>query len=161
MKSPIHSTKHYVQTSLATILAGAITSVNIVQAVSVADKNAVNEVEEGALVKACYVEDWLRTADTAPGSFVYIICKNPSGTGAPTVAEMAALGTWNNKKNILFTSMGLLNDQDADATPISRGWYKIPKGKQRMGLDDRISIHILAQSLDLVRCGFATYKEYT
>ncbi len=161
MRPVVHSTKHLVQTSLSTIVAGAVTSTTLAIAVPIADKNLVTEVEEGAVVKACYVEDWLRTADTAGGSFVYIIVKHPSATNNPTAVEMAALSDWDNKKNILFTSMGLLNDQDADATPITRGWYKVPKGKQRFGLGDTLKIHVFAQSLDLQRCGFALYKEYT
>ncbi len=162
MRPVIHSTKHYVQTSLSTVTASTITNVELVDAVQVVDKNSSSEVEEGAVVKAVYVEMWIRTQDTAPGSFVYIICKRPGGVNVPSTAEMAALGTWDNKKNVFYTTQGLANDQDADAIPAFKGWIKIPKSKQRFGLGDHLSFHIFAQgALDLTICGFATYKEYT
>jgi len=43
-----------------------------------------------------------------------------------------------------------------------RGWYKIPKTKQRFGLGDRLVLQIASQGTDALDfCGFATYKEYT
>ncbi len=161
MRAVIHSKKHFVQVSLETVAAGAINTHVIMDAVEPAAVSDTDEIVEGASVKAVFVEDWLRTADTAGGSFVYIIEKASGGINNPTAVEMAALGDYNNKKNILFTSMGLLNDQDADATPVMRGWVKIPKSKQRFGLGDQLRITIFAQSLDVHRCGFQTYKEYT
>ncbi len=161
MRAPIHSNKHYVQKSLSTILAAAVDVNDIVIAVTPSGVNLVNEVVEGALVKAVFIEEWFRTGDTSPGSFVTILEKVPGAQGPPSAAEMAALGTYNNKKNILFTSQALLNDQDADAIPILRGWIKIPKGKQRFGLGDTLRLVTFAQSLDIIRCGFSTYKEYT
>jgi len=41
-----------------------------------------------------------------------------------------------------------------------KGWIKIPKSKQRMGLGDRIVVQTFAQALDMIDCGFETYKEY-
>ncbi len=157
----VHSTKHYLQSSLRTVVAGANDNVTHIDAVAVVDKNATNEVEEGSTVKAIYIEHWARTGDLAPGSFVYAVYKVPGGGAAFSTANMAALGSADNKKNILFTSQALLNDQDADAIPIIRGWVKIPKSKQRMGLGDRIISTHFAQVLDSIVCGFSTYKEYT
>ncbi len=158
----VHSTKHYVQNSLATIVAGAQLTLVPVESVTVANKNALHEVEEGSSVKAIYFEQWIRSSEVSPGSFVAVLAKVPSGAGVFTTAEMAALGTADNKKNILWTSQGLVNDQDADALGMMRGWYKIPKSKQRMGLGDRIVLNIFAQgAIDLVICGFTTYKEYS
>ncbi len=161
MRAPIHSNKHYVQTSLSTVMALAVLEISLIRAVVPSGVNLVNEVTEGAIVKAIFIEEWLRTGDTAAGSFVVIVEKVPAGIAAPSAAQMAALATYENKKNILFTSMGTLNDQDSLATPVLRNWLKIPKGKQRFGLGDELRIVIFAQSLDIIRCGFATYKEYT
>ncbi len=161
VKAIVHSTKHYVQNSLATTLAGAVTSTIIVDAVSVSAKTSPSHVEEGNSVKAIYVEDWVRTNDTSPGSFVYVVLKLPAGVGTPGAANMAALDNYDNKKNILYTTQALSNDQDADAIPLHKGWIKIPKGKQRMGLGDRIATVFLAQALDQNVCGFKTYKEYS
>ncbi len=158
----VHSTKHYVQNSLATILGSAQLTLVPVEAVTVAAKTAVHEVEEGSTVKAVYFEQWIRAGDTVGGSFIAVLAKVPSGAGVFTTTEMAALGTADNKKNILWTSQGLVNDQDADALGMMRGWYKIPKSKQRMGLGDRIVLNIFAQgAIDLHICGFTTYKEYS
>ncbi len=162
MRPVIHSKKHYVQTSLATITAGTITSVTLVQGVAPEDVNTVSEVVEGAIVKAVFIEDWLRSGEAAGGSFVYAVEKRIGGMNAPSTSEMAAFGDYNNKKNLFYVSQGLLNDANADATPIMRQWIKIPKSKQRFGLGDILAIHIFAQgAIDLHRCGMTTYKEYT
>ncbi len=157
----VHSIKHYVQHSIGTTVPGTEEDTTIVNAVLVQDQNTVSEVVEGATVKAVYVELWLRSAATAASSFVFIICKLPSGTNDPTDAEMAALGTWNNKKNILYTSQGLVNDVDSTALSVFKGWVKIPKGKQRMGLGDKFTWHLRAVGQSINFCGFETYKEYT
>ncbi len=157
----VHSVKHYVQQSIGTVAAAAIVDTNIVQAVEGTTANAVNEVAEGSTVKAVYCELWLRSAATAASSFTFIICKRPSNTNTPTVAEIASLGTWDNKKNVLYTSQGLVNDVDSTALSVYKGWIKIPKGKQRMGLGDIISWHLEAVGQSINFCGFQTYKEYT
>ncbi len=156
----VHSTKHYVQQSIGTVVTGTNKNEFLATGVAVPDKNIVNEVEEGSSVKAVYLELWIRSAATAAASFTFCFCKIPSGAGAPSDAEMAALGSWDNKKNILFTSQGLINDVDSTALNIFRGWIKIPKGKQRMGLGDTISWHLRTVGQSLNFCGFATYKEY-
>ncbi len=158
----VHSTKHYVQNSLATILGSAKLDLVIVEAVAVGSKNDPDEVEEGNSVKAVFLEEWIRSSETSPGSFVAALYKVPGGGTGFSTANMAALHDAENKKNILWTSQGLVNDQDADALGMMRGWYKVPKSKQRMGLGDRILLTIFAQgAIDLVICGFATYKEYS
>ncbi len=157
----VHSTKHYTQFSLATTVAGAVTNNVIVDSVTVGNKNLDKEVEEGSSVKAVYVEWWVRSGDTSPGSFVTAVYKVPGGGAAFTAAQMASLFTSDNKKNILFTSQALTNINTSQAINIARGWIKIPKSKQRMGLGDRIILTHFAQALDNITCGFATYKEYS
>ncbi len=162
MRPIIHSTKHYIQTSLSTVTGLTQNIITLVNAVAVPDKNIVSEVEEGAIVKACYVEAWLRTLDSVGGSFIVVLWKQPGGAANFSLTEMAALGDADAKKNIFFVSQGLANSQTADATPVLRGWYKIPKSKQRFGLGDKLLLQIFAQStIDVAHCGFATYKEYT
>ena len=156
----VHSTKHYVQYSIGTTVVGTNTDENFASAVEVANKNQVLEVEEGSSVKAVYCEIWLRSAATSASSFVFILCKRPGGVADPSDANMAALGDWNNKKNILFTSQGLVNDVDSTALSVYRGWIKIPRSKQRMGLGDKLSWHLRAVGQSINFCGFVTYKEY-
>ena len=157
----IHSTKHYTQQSIGSSVVGTPTNTVIAVGVPVADKNTVTEVEEGATVKAIYLEMWLRSAATAAASFTFVVCKRPSNTPSPTAADLAALGDWDNKKNILYTTQGLTNDVDSTAVNIYKGWIKIPKGKQRMGINDVWSWHLSAIGQTINFCGFQLYKEYT
>ncbi len=162
MRPVIHSTKHYVQISLTTVATGTVNITNLVLGVPVADKNSVFEVEEGATVKAIYLELWA-IGSVSDQFFTAILGKFPSNAPAPSLADMAALGDWDNKKNILYTTQGLAsNDGIAGPIPIIRQWFKIPKGKSRMGINDAIKF-VLASRGDatITICGFATYKEYT
>ncbi len=157
MKAPIVSRKHYVQVSLATVLSGASLATTLVEGVGTASVSAASEVIEGNVVKAVFVEMWVRAGDTSPGSTLVTLCKCPDGQTL-TFADQIALDSYKNKKNILYHTQGLTNDQDADAIPFVRQWFKIPKGKQRFGLGDRLILGIAAQALDNIVCGFATYK---
>ncbi len=159
MRAIIHSRKHYVQVSLATVLSGAVLDTIIAFPKEVADD--ANEVEVGATIKAVYVEMWVRAGDTAPGSVTLDLYKTSSGAVGMSAVEAAALHDYANKKNILYHTQGLSNDQDADAIPFIRQWFKIPKGKQRMGLGDTLRLNIFAQAIDAIVCGFITYKEYS
>ena len=106
MKAPIHSTKHYVQTTFSTVSTVAKATIVLIDAVNVVDKNAVTEVEEGAVIKAVYVEYWT-ISSAADGSQVFTIYKIPNGANSPTYAQLVALGTWDGKSQILHTQQGL------------------------------------------------------
>ncbi len=159
MRAIIHSRKHYVQVSLTEVLAGAVLDTIIAFPKEVADD--ANEVEVGATIKAVFVEMWVRTNDTSPGTVTIDLYKTSSGAVGMSAVEAAALHDYDNKKNILYHTQGLSNDQDADAIPFIRQWFKIPKGKQRFGLGDTLRLNIFSQALDQVVCGFITYKEYS
>ncbi len=161
VRAMVHSTKHYVQQSLSTILGGAALSVILAVGVAVKDKTIVSDVEEGCTIKAVYCEFWIRAGDTVGSSGQMVLVKVPAGGGPPSTTEMAALNDYDNKKNVLYTQMGLYNDQDADALASIRGWFKIPKGKQRFGLGDTLLLRFFTPTIDLHICGFSTYKEYT
>ncbi len=108
------------------------------------------------------MEVWLTQASSSVGSFVAALMKNPGGANAPTAAEMAALGNYDNKKNVLYTTQGLAPANTVSLMPLIKGWIKIPKGKQRMGLGDTLIFVIrnLNATDDQNFCGFSTYKEY-
>jgi len=161
LRAPIHSKKHYVQTSLSTV--SAVSVLNTILVDSLETPTAVNQVVEGALVKAIYIEQWLHNTG-ADGTEMFIIAKYPQGAAAPTFAQTQALGDFEGKKNILFVHQGLsANDGVGNPIPLFRGWIKIPRGKQRMGLGDRIIVTAVNMNAanDAATCGFATYKEYT
>jgi len=161
VRPTVHSTKHYVQQSIGTVVVGTNENLTFAHAVEVSAKDSVLEVEEGCSIKAFYLELWIRSAATAAASFTFVVMKKVGGQGAPTDATMAALGTYLNKKNILYTSQGLINDVDSSALNLYKGWIKVPKSKQRMGLGDTLSWHLRTVGQSLNFCGFETYKEYT
>jgi len=161
LRPMIHSKKHYVQESIGTTTAGSVTSIDIALSVAPDVEAAVNHVLEGSSIKAVFVEMWLRSAAAAGSSGQLIVYKLQGGANSPTATEMAALGDWDNKKNIFYTTMGLFNNVDSLATPSVRQWIKIPRSKQRMGLGDQIRMSFLATGQTLNHCGFFTYKEYT
>ncbi len=160
VRPQVHSEKHIVQFSIATVTAGAVLTLACVAAVPIQDKNIVSEVREGSTVKAIYIELWERSSSTTTSSGQACFFKKSSDATNPNATDMAALGNWDNKKNILYTTMGLFNDADADAQVIYKGWLKIPKGKQRFGLNDQFNISLFVPTVDTVICGLAIYKEY-
>ncbi len=162
MRPVIHSQKHYVQISRSTVLTGQRNNEDIIIAVEGTAANLVDEVIEGAIVKAVYFELWL-IGSVSDQHDIVIIAKYPSGLSSASFSEMVALGTYKNKKNILFTHQGLAGN-DGISLPINiiRGWIKIPKSKQRFGLGDTLRLGIASQGdASIFYCGFATYKEYT
>ncbi len=157
----VTSEKHYTQYSPATVALGAITVKHIVSAVALQNKNDQDEVTEGSVIKAVYLEIWITGDDALASSFTLTVEKTVGVFTAMTVGQSQALGTYPNKKNILYTSQGLLGPNVQVPTPVIRTWIKIPKSKQRFGLNDHLVFNILAGLDGITFCGFATYKEYT
>ncbi len=164
MRPIIKSKKHIFQISQSNVGQGAVVSTVLAQSVE-ATSTQPQQVEEGALLKACYVEFWLsQDSASVVGSYTVILVKNPGGTALPNTTQVAALHDYDNKKNVLFIAQGLLTPNDGGQVPVLRGWYKIPKGKQRFGLNDRLTITVRnnnATAIDINFCGLAVYKEYT
>ncbi len=164
MRPVIKSKKHIVQIAQATVGQAAAVSTKLVEAAEATGTTPIT-VEEGAIVKACYVEFWVsQDSASVVGSYTVALAKNPSGLTGPTATNMAALHDWDNKKNILFTAQGLLTPNDGGQVPVLRGWYKIPKGKQRFGLGDDLRLTIRnnnVTAIDINFCGIAIFKEYT
>ena len=124
--------------------------------------SGVDEVIEGATVKAAFVEMWLLDSSN-DGSFIVSLEKRPALATAMSFAQSNALGTYPNKKNVLYVTQGLSpNNGVGNPVPIIRQWFKIPKGKQRFGLNDKLVLNITNNGLNnLEFCGFFTYKELT
>ncbi len=162
MRAPIHSDKHYVQMSLFTTATVAITNQSLALAVEGTAASTNATVVEGSIIKAVYIELWT-LGSSADGSQIAILSKESVNRTGPTFAEAQSLGTFVNKKNILFVHQGLsANDGVGNPVVVIRQWFKIPKGKQRFGLGDRLVLSISNPSLNtLTACGFATFKEYT
>ncbi len=157
MRPRVHTEKHIVQFSLDTTASGAIEPKVIISAV--AAPTGVAEVREGSTVSAVYVEMWIQTDDAALGSSIVTLERLSGGTPIMNTTDSAALNAYDNKKNVLHTQMGLTPNNVTYPMAAVKGWFKIPKGKQRFGIGDRLNLNLHAQSNGLNHCGIAIYKE--
>ncbi len=162
MKAPIHSIKHYRQMSRTEVTTLTLTNEALAIGVQSTLANLENEVREGSVIKSVYVELWLLDS-AADGSNTVTLSKDNSQSAGPTFSEHAALFNYVEKKNILFTHQGLSsNNGVGNPIVVMRGWFKIPKSKQRFGLGDTLNLNISNQGPNTLEfCGFATYKEYS
>ncbi len=164
MRPVIKSRKHIVQMSQGTVAQAAVAQ-NVIVLAAEATSTTPTGVEEGAIVKACYVEFWVsQDSASVVGSYTVVLTKIPGAAANPGSTILAALHDYDNKKNILFTAQGLLTPNDGGQVPVVRGWYKIPRGKQRFGLGDQLTLSLRnnnATAIDINFCGLAIYKEYT
>ncbi len=159
MRPVIKSIKHYVNFPATTTASGARSTVAIVDAVTQgAARAASSDVWEGCIIKAVYLEFWIASA-TALLTSIWTVAKLPSNGVTPTFTEMNNLGTYQNKKNILLSGQGI-TPSNGNVMSIIKGWIKIPKGKQRFGLGDRLVVNLAAVGADVILCGISTYKEY-
>lgn len=159
MRAPITSIKHYVHEVAVGVASGGLKSITIVSALAKGAARANTfEVEEGAIVKAVYCEYWVK-ADNPNFTVNACVLKRPANATNPTFAEMQNLGAYINKKNIFEFHQGLAPSGD-QTLALFRHWIKIPKGKQRMGLGDKIGLIVTFTGSAGDICGFATYKEY-
>ncbi len=161
VKPIINSEKHINQHTLASASIGVSVTTNIAQATPNPVSAAANTIAVGTEIKAVYVELWLLAASAQPGTAILIIEKLPGSSTNITAAQMAALNAYDNKKNIFFTSMGIVGDSNTNPTPFVRQWIKIPKGKQRFGQNDRLQFTILSQIDTTEWCGLSIFKAYT
>ncbi len=161
MKAPINSRKHIVQHTITQVTTNTVTTLVDVNSLAMQDVNAPNEIVEGSMVKAIFVEYWLIGTFNI-GSYVLTVEKAVGGIAAPTIAQMTTIDSYPNKKNIFFTSQGLISEDNQNPVPVLRQWIKIPKGKQRFGLQDKLRINIAAISGEDVQfCGLTLYKSYS
>ncbi len=164
MLAPINSVKHYVHRAVTSVVTATVLNDSIVDAVVASAVSTPNEVLEGSVVKAVFVELWINAIASVGGITAFNISleKVPAGVAKMTNAQSLNLMVYPNKKNILYTTQGELSSLSiAQAVPILRQWFAIPKGKQRFGLADELILNVSVISTnDLSVCGFYTYKEY-
>ncbi len=160
MRPVVNTEKHYLQVSLAAIASGSILNTKIREAVSAPAAAEADEVREGAKISAVYVEMWIQSDDAAAGSSIVTLEKVSGASDTNmTTTESASLNSYDNKKNIFYTQMGLTPNNVTYPMATIRGWFKIPKTKQRFGLQDRLMLNVHAQSNGLSICGFMLFKE--
>ncbi len=163
MRAPIHSNKHYVQRSNVAVAGGTALSNDIVDAIAEGTaRGTTDQVTEGSVIKACYVELWAKS-DASAGTSTQqntVLEKVLAGATPITFTQILNMSGYPNKKNVLFTSQGNLGDLTTQAIPIMRSWYKIPKGKQRFGLGDKLVLTVASTGDSIDFCALFVYKEY-
>ncbi len=161
MKPVINSEKHIIQITPSTVIGpGAIGGANIATAVQEPDGTNPNHVAVGTIIKAVYVEMWMIGGAQNIASTVTTVEKVPGGNIAQSYQDSITLHTYSNKKNILYTTQGLMGEQDSNPIPFIRMWIKIPKGKQRFGLGDILKLNISAITNTVEFCGMFIFKSY-
>ncbi len=162
MKAPIVSDKHYIAYTNANLASGGIRLIELVNALARgAARATTQDVDEGSVIKAVYVEYWVNgRGASSTTQFTAILFKNPGGSNDPTYADTLNLQAYDNKKNIFYTTQGVLAQSGSQSVPIIRQWFKIPKGKQRFGRGDKLQLCLAATGQDITSCGICTYKEY-
>ncbi len=162
MAAPINSIKHYVPQANIAITSGNIVNFLVVDAVVAPAISNAFDVTEGAVIKAVYVEIWLASnaGAASESQFVLTIEKKRDQEADMTNTQALNLGSYPNKKNILYTTQGILGSLAVTGTvPVVRNWVLIPKGKQRFGSNDQFMINVAAVG-GMQMCGITTYKEY-
>ncbi len=160
MKAPINSEKRIVQTTLSTVAANGQASVILVNVQQEPVAGTPSHVAVGTIVKAIYVEMWVLASAQQPSTMTGIIVKSPNGVASPSTSEFADLNSWTNKNNILQMHQGLVGDANSNPIPIFREWIKIPKGKQRMSIGDKIHFAIKGITDSTEFCGVTIFKAY-
>ncbi len=163
--APINTVKHYVHRQNTATVSAGLASIVAVDAVVAPATASADQVKEGSIVKAIFFELWI-LSQGATGTFVQfdlIIEKVPSNLASVTAAQLVNLGSYTNKKNILYATQGIIASAvDGQAAfPLLKGWQLIPKGKQRMGLGDRIVMSFTPTGQTCNNCGLMVYKEWT
>ncbi len=163
MLAPINTIKHYVQFENSNGADASRRSLAVVHAVlDTVGVSAASDVVEGAVIKAVYIELWFK-GNAAAGTedkFQFAIEKVPAGAAPLSFTDMNNMQAYQNKKNVLYFTQGVIGDLTVQAIPVFRQWILLPKGKQRFGFDDDLTIAISTTGATANTCGFATYKEY-
>ncbi len=158
----VNSQKRIQGITLRTIALGAVENIDIAECVQDLG-NGENSVlvVPGTVIKAIYVEVWLGGVGTgATSTTTAFVWRSPSGSDNPTSVDFTNLNTWNNKNNILEMHQGLIPNGNANPIPHFRGWIKIPKGKQRASLGDRLVLSVKAITDEVDVCGLVIFKAY-
>ena len=161
VRPTINSVKHIVQHTPAETTIGTLDSINIANVVENPQSDVAIQIGAGTTLKAVFVEMWFMTTDNQPGSANVTLEKVSSGASLMTFAEQSVLHTYKNKKNVLYTTQGLVGDANTNPMGLIRQWIAIPKGKQRFGLGDNLVLNIAAITGSVNHCGLFIYKAYT
>ncbi len=156
---PVHSIKHVVDKQNA-LTAGSAGNEFLVSAVDDPVLANTAEVETGSTVNSIYLNVTCNPTTEAALPNVYIIIfKNPGGSLANIVPN--AVGASDNKRFVIHQEMRMLGGSITEIpVTIFRGVIKIPKGYRRFGINDLLTVRLLAPGVAIEYCVQAIYKEY-
>ncbi len=163
MLAPIVTRKHIIPKGVEAIAVAGISNMIIANAVDTPVNTTATEVNIGSVIKAVYIEMWIRGDDesAAPANVFVSFEKLIGSSGSMIFADATGINTYDNKSNTFYVTQGLTSAGTANsAIPFMRGWFKIPKGFQRMAIGDRLHLNIVALNHDLEACGIFVFKEY-
>ncbi len=160
MRPPINSVKHIVQETITSITVGTVGNFLVATAIASPGATTSTDVAVGTVIKAVYLELWLISDTSSVSTATTAFMKLTAGTGLATNADMADLHNYSSKMNIFENHQGIISGNAGNPQPFYRGWVKIPKGKQRLGINEKLSLAIRSITGTTDFCGLAVYKAY-
>ncbi len=161
VRPTINSEKHIVPEVFNAVGEGTIRNTLLVHAQDVsAMTGAVQDVTTGTIIKAVWIELWMIASAQNLGSITVSVEKQVGESVAMTFAQSAQMNDYSNKKNIFYITQGIIPEQNGNPIPFIRQWIKIPKGKQRFGLNDKLRVNVAANVEAVSMCGMYIFKAY-
>ncbi len=117
------------------------------------------EIENTSSINAVFLNVQVAATSTAALANVYMyVAKNPGNN--LTMPNANAVGKSDNRRHVLHQEM-IMTEKNTTAIPrtLFKGVIKIPRGKQRFGVDDRLSIFLLSPGTTYDYCIQCIYKE--
>ncbi len=123
---------------------GVTAATNVVHTIAIAvdapTTAGANQVHQGSIIKACWIEFWYYglSADNTNDIIDIYLMKNPGANLTPP--NPGTVGTSNEKKFVFQEWKGLAGTKTTGGMPYYQQgkWFKIPKIYQRFGTDDTL-----------------------
>ncbi len=156
---PVHSIKHIIDAQSA-IAAGTAENQFLVSAVDAPVLANTNQVETGCTVNSIYLNvSAYATTEAALANVYMIVFKNPGGSISSPAPN--AVGASDNKRFVIHQEMRMLSGSNTEIPiTIFRGVINIPKGYRRMGINDILTVRLLAPGVNIDYCVQCIFKEY-
>ncbi len=143
--------------------AGTKTAILIAEAQDSPTLAVTQDVERGCSIKAIWIEFWVSaTAEAAVGithGIDMYLFKNPGSNLTSPIPGTE--GSSNEKRFIFKVWKGLIGARTQGFQPYSwKGWIKIPKGKQRMAVNDIWQLVFQSTGVNVLVCHKFVYKWY-
>ncbi len=161
-KRPINSIKKVIDISGA-LTPGQVSVNPIADAVASAWDDAGDAlVPTGCTISSIYFSVFIYSDESTlalPPLLDWYFVKNPGNN--LTLPTPGATGGTDNRRWIMHEEKGLAPDvADGGVPMVFKGVLKIPRGRQRMGQDDRLALIVTSANYDAFFCIKAIYKFY-